>query len=48
MHLANTSEILACVSDSLETQSQQAAQLLNFLVFHPDPEEFDLLFPEFE
>lgn len=48
MHLANTSEIVASVLDSLETHSQQAAQLLNFLVFQPEPDEFELLFPDME
>ena len=48
MHLANTSEILASVSDSLETHSQQAAQLLNFLVFQPEPEEFDFMLRELD
>jgi hypothetical protein len=48
MHLANTSEILASLSDCMETHSQQAAQLLSFLVFQPEPEEFDFLFRELD
>ena len=48
MHFANTSEILASLSDSMEADSQQTAQFLNLLVFHPDPEEFDFLLHEFE
>jgi hypothetical protein len=48
MHLANTAEILASVSDSMESDPQQTAELLNLLVFHPDPEEFDYLLREFD
>lgn len=48
MHLANTSEIVASVSDSLETHSQQAAQLLNFLVYQLEPEDFELFFQEWD
>ncbi len=46
MHFANTSEILASLTDSMEADPQQAAQLLNFLVFQPDPEELDFLLQE--
>ncbi len=48
MHLAITSEILASLSDSMETDSQQAAHLLNVLVHQPEPEEFDLVLREFD
>ena len=48
MHLANTAEILASASDSMENDPQQTAEFLNLLVFHPDPDEFDFLLREFD
>ena len=48
MHFAHTSEILASLSDSMETDCQQAACLLDFLVYHPDPDDFDHALKEFD
>lgn len=48
MHLAHTAEIVASLSDSMETHSQQAAHLLDLLVYQPDPDEFDHAFREFD
>jgi hypothetical protein len=48
MHFANTSEILASLTDSMETDSQKAAHLLSLLVYQPDPEELDFLLRELD
>ena len=48
MHFANTSEILASLTDSMESDIQKAAQLFDLLVYQPDPEEMDFLLREFD
>jgi hypothetical protein len=48
MHLAHTSEIVASLSDSMETEPQLAAHLLDLLVYQPDPEDFDHGLREFD
>lgn len=48
MHFATTSEILASLSDEMQTDCQQAADLFGLLVFQPDPEDFDYGMGEFD
>jgi len=48
MHFANTSEILASLSDSMETDCQQAASLFDLLVYQPDPDEIESAFRDMD
>ncbi len=48
MHFAHTSEILACLTESMETDLHHAAHWLDMLVFQPDPDDFDNALAEFD
>lgn len=48
MHFATTSEILASLSDQMETDTQQAANLFELLVYQPDPDDMDQGMGEFD
>ncbi len=48
MHHANTSAILASLSDSMETDPQHAADWFDLLIYQPDPEDLEQSLHEFE